>query len=159
MEYFHAMYRKELLTFRRPSEKSIYNIYDLQRSKLLNRLSLGFSHLHKHKFPHNFADTANPLCSCALETESTEHFFLNCQNYVSLRTALMNELSNINCEIVSLRPSPLLEVILYGDKMLNDKSNHQILTATTNYIKNTQHFLNPFTNLSGYLMGYVQVHF
>ena len=159
MEYFHAMYRKELLTFRRPSEKSIYNIYDLQRSKLLNRLSLGFSHLHKHKFPHNFADTVNPLCSCALETKSTEHFFLNCQNYVSLRTALMNELSNINCEIVSLRPSPLLEVILYGDKMLNDKSNHQILTATTNYIKNTQHFLNPFTILSGYLMGYVQVHF
>ena len=39
----------------------------------------------------------------------------------------MNELSSINCEIVSLRPSPLLEVILYGDKMLNDKSNHRIL--------------------------------
>ena len=52
----------------------------------------------------------------------------------------MNELSSINCEIVSLRPSPLLEVILYGDKMLNDKSNHQILTATINYIKNIQQF-------------------
>ena len=78
------------------------------------------------------------MCSC--ETESTEHFFLRCQNYVSLRTALMNELSSIICEIVSLRPSPLLEVILYGDKMLNDKSNHRILTATINYIKNTQRF-------------------
>ena len=40
----------------------------------------------------------------------------------------MNELSIINCEIVSIRPSALLEVILYGDKSLNkslnDKSNH-----------------------------------
>ena len=52
----------------------------------------------------------------------------------------MNELNSINCEIVSLRPTPLLEVILYGDKMLNDKSNHRILTATINYIKNTQRF-------------------
>ena len=52
----------------------------------------------------------------------------------------MNELSSINCEIVSLRPSPHLEVILYGDKMLNDKSNHRVLIATINYIKNTQRF-------------------
>ena len=52
----------------------------------------------------------------------------------------MNELSNIVSGIISLRPSALLEVILYGDKMLNDKSNQQILTATINYIKNTQQF-------------------
>ena len=39
----------------------------------------------------------------------------------------MDERSSINCEIVSLRPSALLEVILYGgDKKLNDKSNHRI---------------------------------
>ena len=50
----------------------------------------------------------------------------------------MNELSSINCGIVSLRLSALLEVIIYGDKMLNDKSNHRILTETINYIKNTQ---------------------
>ena len=96
----HTMFRKKLLTFIRPSEKSIYNIYDPQRSKLLNRFRLGFSHLREHKFRHNFADTGNPLlrhnfadtgnplfrhnftdtgnpsCSCALETESKEHFFL-----------------------------------------------------------------------------------
>ena len=52
----------------------------------------------------------------------------------------MNELSSINCEIVSFRPSALLEVILYGDKTLNDKSNHRILTAIINYIKNMQRF-------------------
>ena len=52
----------------------------------------------------------------------------------------MNELSSINCEIVSLIPCALLEVILYGDKTLNDKSNHRILIATITYIKNTQRF-------------------
>ena len=70
-----AMLYKKLLTFTKPSEKSIYNIYDPQGSKLLKRLNLGFSHLCKHKFRHNLADAANPLCSCALETESKDHFF------------------------------------------------------------------------------------
>ena len=65
----------------------------------------------------------NPLCSCALEAESTDHFLQRCQNYVSFRTALMKELSSINSGIVSLRPIALLKVILYGDKMLNDKLN------------------------------------
>ena len=56
----------------------------------------------------------------------------------SFRTALMNEFSNIVSGIISLRPSALPEVILYGDKILCDNSNQQIFTATINYIKNTQ---------------------
>ena len=44
----------------------------------------------------------------------------------------MNELSSINSVIISLRPSALLEVILYGGKMLNDNSNQQILATTIN---------------------------
>ena len=132
----HEMFRKKLLNFIKPSEKSIFNIYDPQGSKLLNRLRLGFSHLREHKFRHNFADTVNSLCSCALAAESTDHFFLRCQNYVSFRTALMNELSSINSEVISI--DPVLLVILYGDKMLTGNSNQQILTATINYIKNTQ---------------------
>ena len=52
----------------------------------------------------------------------------------------MNKLSSINCEIVFLIPTALLEVIFYGDKMLYDKSNQWILTVIINYIKNTQRF-------------------
>ena len=63
----------------------------------------------------------------------------------------MNELSSINSGIISLRPSVLLEVIFYGDKMLNDNSNQQILTATINYIK-IRNGLN-----SPYLKYYLQV--
>ena len=137
----HEMFRKKLLNFIMPSEKSIFNIYDPQGPKLLDRLRLGFSYLPEHKFRHNFADTVNPLCSCAFETESTDDFFLRCQNYLSFCTVLMNKSSSINSGIIPLRPSALLEVILYGDKMLSDNSNQQILTATINYIKNTQQSL------------------
>ena len=52
----------------------------------------------------------------------------------------MNELSSISSGIISLRPSALLEVILYCDKILSDNSNQQILTVTINYIKNMQQF-------------------
>ena len=97
-------------------------LYDPKGYKLLKRLRLDFSHLHKYNFQHNFADTLKPLCSCALETESTCHFFLCCQNYVLFCKALINELTSIDCGIVSLRPNALVEVTLYGDQMLNIKS-------------------------------------
>ena len=97
-----AMFHKKLLASTRPSEKSIYNIYDPQGFKLISRLRLGFSHLCRHKPQFNFAGTVNPLCSSAFETESTDHLSLHRQNYVSSCTALNNELiSSINCEIVS----------------------------------------------------------
>ena len=136
----HEIFRKKLLNFIRPSEKSTFNIHDPQGSKHLSRLTLVFSHLREHKFRNNFADTVNSLCLCALETDSIDRFFLRSQNYVSFRTALINGLSSINSGIISLRPSALLAVILYGDKILNDNSHQQILTATINYIKNTQRF-------------------
>ena len=56
-------------------------IIDYQKSESI-RLRLEFSDLREHKFRLNFADNVNTLCSCALETESTDHFFLRCQNYV-----------------------------------------------------------------------------
>ena len=125
--HYHEMFRKNLLNLIRPSEKSIFNIYKSQESKLLNRLRLGFNHLRVHKFWHNFAETVNPLCSCALETESTDHFLLRCQNYVSLRTALMNELSSINSAIICLRPSALLEIIFMVIKNLMVTQNNKYL--------------------------------
>ena len=62
-----------------------------------------------------YCKTVILICSWKWKYRS---FFLRCQSYLSFRTALMNELSSINCEIVSLRPTALLVVILYGDKSL-----------------------------------------
>ena len=76
---------------------------------------LGFSHLREHKFRHNFVNTKNPLCSRALGTKSTEHFF-----FYAAKLCITSH-RPFNCEIVSLRPTALLEVILYVEKKLNDK--------------------------------------
>ena len=61
----------------------------------------------------------NPLRSCPLQIESTDHFFLRCQNHILLRTTpLMKKLSSFNSERVSLRQTALIEVIPYGNKKL-----------------------------------------
>ena len=120
------MFSKKLLTFIRPSEKSI--------------------------FRHTFADTVNPSCSCALETESTNHFFLHCQNHVSLCTTLMNELISISSEIVSLRPTALLEVILYGDKS-------SMINQITNYLLQLSNISKISSHLNRHCSEYVNVIF
>ena len=136
----YEMFRKKLLAFIRPVGNSMYGIYGPFGVKLINRLRLGFSHLREHKFRHNFADTVNPLCSCTLETENTEHFFLRCQNNLSARTTLMNELNNISNAINSLNSTDLIRVILYGDKNFDNVTNFKIITATIKFIKTTKRF-------------------
>ena len=104
------MFRKKLLAFIRPVGNCMYGIYDPFGVKLINRFRLGFSPLREHKFRHNFADTLNPLCSCTLE--NTEHFFLRCQNNLSVFTTLMNELNNMSNAINYLNSTDLIGVIL-----------------------------------------------
>ena len=74
------MFRKKSLTFIRHFENDTFRIYNPLGVRLLNRLRVGFSYLRVRKFSHNFADTLNPLSSCCLKTEDTEHYFLHCQN-------------------------------------------------------------------------------
>ena len=136
----YASFRKMLLNFIRPIGNSTYKIYDPLGIKLLTRFWLGFSHLFEHKFTHNFADSLNPLCSCSLETESTLHFFLCCQNYTALCLALMTDLKNINDAIMSLNESDLLHVIMYGNKNFDNNMNISILTATIKFIKDSERF-------------------
>ena len=73
------------------------------------------------------------------ETEDTEHYFLRCQNNLSFRTTLMNDLNNINTAIASLNPNDLLRLINYGDSF-NRETNCKILTASIKFIKDTQRF-------------------
>ena len=123
---------KKVLTFIRPLGNITYRIYDPLDVRLLTRLRLDFSHLRKHNFRHNFADTLNLLCSFSLETENTKHYFLLCQNNLSFRTIFMNDLNNINTAIVHLNSNDLLRVILYGDEKFNKETNCKILTPSSN---------------------------
>ena len=133
-------FRKKLLSFIKPTKNKTFSIYDPFGIKLLNRLRVDFSHLNEHKFRHNFADTLNPLCSCSLETETTDHFFLRCRNYTDVRLTLMKELYRIDHSITSRQPNELLRIILCGDCKFKDNVNKQILIATIQFIKNSNRF-------------------
>ena len=146
-----------MVTFKkRPTGNTTYKIYDLLGIKLLTRLWLGFSHISEHKFRHN--DSPNPLCSCSLETESTLHFFLCCQNYTTSRRALMTNLENINDAIMSLNENGLLYITLYEKKDFENDMNISILTATIKFTKDSERFdqslfkltLKPFLFLDPY---------
>ena len=63
-----VVFKSKLLSFIRPSKRSIFNVNDPEGVKYLTRLRLRFSHLNKHKFRHGFLDTLNPLCNCSLKT-------------------------------------------------------------------------------------------
>ena len=128
------------MAFIRPVGNSLYAIYDTFGVILINRLRLGFSHLREHKYRHNFADTVNPLCSCALGNGNTEHFFLCCRNNVSARAILMNEVNNISNTISSLNSNDIIRVILYGDKNFDFVTNFKIISATIKFIKTTKRF-------------------
>ena len=117
----YAMFRKKLLTFIKPLEKDSCGIYDPLGVRSIKRLRLSLSHLREHKFRHNFVDTLSLLCSCSIETEDTEHYFLRWQNNLSVRTTLMNDLNNINTSTGSLNSNYFLRMILYGKKSLTKK--------------------------------------
>ena len=122
----------------------MYGIYDPFGVRLINRLRLGFSHLREHEFRDSFVDTVNPLCSCTLETENTEYFFLRCQNNLSACLTLTNGLNNISNTINYLNSTDFIRAILYGDKNFDDVTNFKIITTTIKIIKITKRFEEAF---------------
>ena len=68
------LFKCRLLSFIRPVQNNIYNIFDSKGLKFLTRLRLGLSHLNAHRFRDNVQDSLNPLCSCSLETEDVSHY-------------------------------------------------------------------------------------
>ena len=127
------------MAFIKPVADSIYSIYDPFGVILINRLRFGFTHLREHKFRHNFPDTVNSLCSCTFESENTGHFFLSCQDNLSGRTTLMNELNNISNAVNYLNSTEFTRLILHGDKNFG-VTNFKIITATIKFIKTMKPF-------------------
>ena len=63
-----SLFKSRLLSFIRPVQNKIYNIFDPEGLKFLIRLRVGLSHLNAHRFRHNFQDYLNLLCSCSYPT-------------------------------------------------------------------------------------------
>ena len=91
-----AIFKSRLLSLIRSSQSNAYNVFHPIGLKLLTRLRLGFSHLNKHKFRHNFQDCLNLLCLCSLEIEDTIHYFLHCQYFFEHRINLINSVRSVS---------------------------------------------------------------
>ena len=98
-----SLFKSRLLSFIRPVQNNIYNIFDPEGLKFLTRLRVGLSHLNAHRFHHNFQECLNPLRSCSLEIENTTHYLLHCRYFSNQRTDLMNCVNSVvqNFEFMS----------------------------------------------------------
>ena len=136
----YSIFKKSLLKFTRTIPNSVFSVADIYGIKLLTRLCVGLSHLREHKCRHNFQDTINPLCTCSLEIESTPHFFLRCQNFITPRINLMNELRKLYSNILNLDEISLTKLLLYDDSKYENKVNKNILLASMNFVLSTKRF-------------------
>ena len=90
-----SIFKSKLLSFIRPVQTSIYNIFDPKGLTFLTGLRLGLSHLNEDRFRHDFQDCVNPICSCSLEIEDTSHYFLHCHHFSHHCIIFMNSVKSI----------------------------------------------------------------
>ena len=125
----------------RPMQNSIYNIHDPVGIKYLTRLRLGLSHLNEHKFRHNFQDCLNPLRSCSLEVETTNHYFLHCHHYNDIRKSLLDTVKEITNKCLSdFSDETLVNLLLYGNSIYSLEENKEVIKASINFILSSQWF-------------------
>ena len=136
----YNLFRNTLLKFIRPTQKKTFNINDSVGINLFTRLRLDFSHLRKHKFRHALRDRLNPFCTCSIEVETTTHCFLGFHFYNANRSALMNDLDEIDSSSSTLSEHKFIDLILYGSDKLDDKRNHNILMTIIKSMKVSQRF-------------------
>ena len=87
------VFKKRYMEFFVVTLKPIYGIHNSVGIKYLTRLQVGHSHLHAHKYQHNFVDTTAKLCSCANNvSETIEHNLLCYPNYT--RSSDLSSLKN-----------------------------------------------------------------
>ena len=129
-----SLFQTNILKFIRPSSNSVYNCHNPKGLKFITRLRLGLSHLREHKFKHSFQDTINPLCSCGLDIESTEHFLLHCPQLVSERCTLLSTIGNINYKLLENTDSNLTQTLLFGNTSFDITGNDCLVLAMPRFL-------------------------
>ena len=72
--------------------------------------------------------------------ETTKHYLLQCSNYSNNRFILFDELRNLNVIIFPFNPTQLCRILLYGNPVLDNDINREILNAVVNFIELTSRF-------------------
>ena len=128
-----AIFKSRSLSFICLVQSNIYHIFNLKGQKFLNHLRLGLCHLNEHKFPHNFQDCLNALCSCSFEIEDIFNYLLLCQNFSNHRIDLMNGVKSVISNFKSMNDKGKRDILSYGDSRFDENKNKIILEATINF--------------------------
>ena len=112
-----------------PVQNSEFKVLNPLRIKFVTGLRLGFSHLNKHKFKHNFQN-----CVVELEVESTIHFFLHCYFFGKFLQILSKTVEKIIKGISHLNDDLLVNQLIYGSLSYSFEENNQIINASVKYI-------------------------
>ncbi|KAK6183707.1 hypothetical protein SNE40_011134 [Patella caerulea] len=98
------------------------------------RLRNKCSALNGDLFHVNLVD--NPACSCGYDIENANHFLLSCSKYNMHRDAMIAELKMLQLDDSLLN----VDLLLFGNDLLNYESNIHIFLHVQRYIKNTGRF-------------------
>ena len=133
-------FKKRLIQIVRPVKRSIFNVHDLYRIKLLTRLHVEFSDLCSHRYNHKF-HCSEQFCSCQTGLEDNEHFLLPCPYFsTQLKTLLDLVINLVGTDIMRLPSKELCTLLLYGNSDFSFLVNHGVIEETIKYIKNTKRF-------------------
>ena len=135
-----SLFKNRLLSFIRPVQNKIYNIFDPEGLKFLIRLRVGLSHFNAHGFRHNFQDCLNPLCSCSLEIEDTTHYLLHSRHFSTQRDNLMNSVKSVFQNFEFLSENNKKDLLLFGDSRFDENKKKVILETTLTFIKKSERF-------------------
>ena len=132
-----------IFSFIRPKKNSVFAIYNTKVLKLMTHLRLNFSHSNEHKFRHDFKHAVDPMCICALETETALHFLLRCRLQSTIRTELLDDIYTVASSLKNYPDEKLLNILLYGSAYFSVKTNQSFLNSTVKFLKNSERVHNP----------------
>ena len=112
-------FKSMLMKFFSLPERALFSIHDPTGVKLLKKVWLKFCHLNKHKFRHNFKDTAVTMCNCWTETATAEHFFLCCSFFVTKRQKLLNNVYDKHFSSQNLDEESMKDILLHECNKFN----------------------------------------
>ena len=104
-------FKRKLIKLIRPPKRSIFNIYDLEGTRLLTQLRVEFSDLRYDRYRHNFPWTSL-TCLCQTGIEDNEHFLLHCPRFSLQHRPLLELVFNsADVDIMGLLSNELTNVL------------------------------------------------
>ena len=129
---FKSRYLKK---YPRPAQNPLYHHGKRAIGVLHAKLRIGCSLLNNDLYS-NLHVIDNPNCFCIQNIpETAEHFLLHCPWYTALRTTMLRDLQNLP-NIPPISPN----LLLFGDRKLDDQTNIKIFTIVHHFIQNSNRF-------------------